>query len=46
MIENFCRCPICGKISLTLTESGIGYFKKGGTCSIAKSESCGYQTII
>jgi len=27
-------------------DSGIGNFKKGGTCSIAECYECGYRAII
>jgi hypothetical protein len=39
------KCPVCSRIALLLTGSGIANFKKGGQCHLAKCQNCGYESI-
>jgi hypothetical protein len=43
---NLEKCPFCSRISFLLKDSGIGNFKKGGTCTMGECQECGYKTII
>jgi len=40
------KCPSCNRNSFLLMDSGIGNFKKGGTCLIGECKECGYKAII